>query len=72
MTQSQRILKYMKEFGSITPMQAFKDLGVTKLATRISEMKKEGKKFYQKYESSKNRYGEKVYFMKYALRKKDL
>ena len=39
MTQSERILKYINDFGSITPMQAFGDLGITKLATRISEMR---------------------------------
>lgn len=48
MTQKQRILKYLNDFGTITPMQAFHDLGITKLATRISEMKKDGTHFTPK------------------------
>ena len=68
MTQCERIIDYINEFGSITPMQAFSDLGITKLATRVSEMKKEGIEFDQEMVESKNRFGEKVSFMKYSLR----
>lgn len=66
MTQAERIMKYIDDFGSISPMEAFKDLGITKLATRVSEMKKNGVKFEQKYEESKNRYGDRVRYMRYS------
>lgn len=66
MTQSERILNYIKDFGSITPMQAFKDLGITKLATRVSEMSAEGIEFEKEYVTSKNRYGEPVRYMRYS------
>ena len=36
MTQREQILLYLHTFGSITPMEAFADLGITKLATRVS------------------------------------
>jgi len=68
MTQAERIIDYINRFGSITPMEAFTDLGVTKLATRVSEMKRDGVEFDQELVSSKNRYGEKVHYMKYRLR----
>lgn len=68
MTQCERIIEYIKEFGSISPMEAFRDLGITKLATRVSEMKMEGIEFEQKYEKAKNRYGESVYYMRYFLK----
>ena len=68
MKQSERIINYINEFGSITPMQAFQDLGITKLATRVSEMKRDGIEFDQEMVTSRNRYGEKVSFMKYSLR----
>ena len=68
MKQSERILNYIHEFGSITPMQAFTDLGITKLATRVSEMKRDGVEFDQEMVTSKNRYGEPVHYMKYSLR----
>ena len=63
--QQMNILSYIYEFGSISPMEAFVDLGVTKLATRISEMRVLGISFDQNYEDSKNRYGKKVHYMRY-------
>ena len=46
-------------------MEAYGDLGITKLATRISEMRADGMEFDQRIEKRKNRYGEKVNFMRY-------
>lgn len=63
--QQYSILCYICEFGSITPMEAFSDLWVTKLATRISEMKSMGIRFDQEYESRENRFGKKVRYMRY-------
>jgi hypothetical protein len=48
-------------------MQAFGDLGVTKLATRISEMRKDGMQFKIETVKSKNRYGKTVCFAKYSF-----
>lgn len=68
MTQSERIIDYINRFGSISPMEAFIDLGITKLATRVSEMSSEGIEFVKKYEESTNRFGEKVHYMRYSLK----
>ena len=68
MNQSERIIKYIEEFGSISPMEAFNDLGINKLATRISEMSSKGIQFERKFVKAKNRYGEPVYYMRYSLR----
>ena len=65
MNQHERIMWYIKEFGSISPMEAYGDLGITKLATRISEMKDAGIEFDQRIEKKKNRYGDKVHYMRY-------
>ena len=65
MTQRERILKYLDDFGNITPMQAYSDLGITKLATRISEMIRSGDKIRKVPQESRNRYGETVRFMRY-------
>ena len=40
-TQAEQIYAYVKLNGSISPQDAFK-LGITKLATRISEMTRSG------------------------------
>ena len=65
MNQRERIIDYLDKFGSITPMEAFSDLGITKLATRISEMRAEGIEFNQELQKGKNRYGEVTHYMKY-------
>lgn len=67
MTQKQRILAYMRDHGSITPMDAFQELGITKLATRISEMRDTGQRISRSMETARNRYGEVVRYMRYRL-----
>ena len=67
MTQQQRILQYMRDFGSISPMEAFRDLGITKLATRISEITRGGQAVAKQMETSRNRYGDTVRYMRYRL-----
>ena len=59
------ILWYIDSFGRITPMEAFNELGITKLATRISEMRVLGIQFDQDYEGRTNRFGKKVRYMRY-------
>lgn len=65
MTQQEMILDYIDRFGSITPIEAFSDLGITKLASRISELTRKGVEFDREYAKSKNRYGKTVHFMRY-------
>lgn len=67
MTQGERIVKYMQDFGTITPMEAFSDLGITKLATRVSELRRDGVKIRKEPVDRKNRYGEHVRYMQYSL-----
>lgn len=67
MGQKDMIIQYMNDFGSITPWQAFTDLGCTKLATRISELIKDGVEINKKTVVTKNRYGKRVYFTSYSL-----
>ena len=66
-TQKELILEYITCFGSISPMEAFADLGITKLATRISEMRKCGKEFKIETEKSKNRFGKVVHYARYSF-----
>ena len=68
--QRELILQYIEDFGSITPMQAFADLGITKLATRISEMRRDGIAIKIDTIKSINRYGKAVSFAKYSKEEK--
>lgn len=63
--QHGRILEYMAKHGSITPMEAFSELGITKLSTRVGEMIADGIAIEKEREHGINRYGEKVTYMRY-------
>lgn len=66
MNQRQRILAYIDQFGSISPYEAFKDLGITKLASRVSELiYQDGIHIRKEYEQTTNRYNEPVRYMRY-------
>lgn len=67
MTQKELIIQYMNDFGSITTIEAFSDLGITKLTTRISELRRDGYVIASKRIDKKNRYGKKVKFNRYWL-----
>lgn len=66
MTQREQILLYLQTYGSITPMEVF-ELGITKLATRISEMRRDGIEFKIERVTAKNRFNHTVSFARYSL-----
>ena len=66
-TQGAKILKYMQEYGSITPVEAFRDLGVMRLGARIYDLEQKGVRIIHERETSKNRMGEKVSYSRYRL-----
>lgn len=66
-TQRDRVIQYINDFGSITSYQAFTDLGVTQLATRIFELKKRGYVFTKERIDTENRYGDKTHYDRYSL-----
>lgn len=66
-TQCDRIIDYIEEFGSITQLEAIKDLGIMRLASRVSEMRKRGIPITSKMEEGKNRWGEKINYKRYYL-----
>lgn len=44
-TQKDRILDYIRKFGSITSWEAYQDLGVMQLGARIDQLQKDGYQF---------------------------
>ena len=66
-TQSDRILKYMRENGSITPLEAMGEFGCMRLASRISDLRKKGYKINSEFVVFKNRYGDKTCVKRYSL-----
>lgn len=66
-TQAQRVLDYMQEFGSITQLQALRDLSVMRLASRISDLRRQGHPIISELVTVENRFGEKCYIKKYSI-----
>lgn len=65
MTQKERIRKYLDDFGSITPLEALRDLGIMRLGARIWEMIREGEPIIRETETSQNRYGQTTRYARY-------
>lgn len=66
-TQAQKVLAYMERFGAITQYEALQDLGVMRLASRISDLKKEGYPIKSEVVAVKNRFGDICYVSQYSL-----
>lgn len=66
-SQKDRIINYIREFGSISSWEAYKDLGITQLGARIDQLKKEGHSFRTEWESNTNRFGKKTEYKRYYL-----
>lgn len=71
MTQVDRILRHLEDYGSITQAEAMNDYGIMRLASRISDMRKRGYQIISERVSSKNRYGETVSYARYSLKEDD-
>lgn len=71
MTQVDRLREYMLEWGPITPYEAFEQLGITKLSTRIGEMIRAGENIKKETVYDRNRYGEPVHYCRYTLLEKE-
>ena len=66
-TQAERVLAYIEKFGSITQYEALQDLGVMRLASRISDLRKLGYPIQGESVAVKNRFEETCYVKRYSL-----
>ena len=66
MTQIQEILTHIKKHGSITTLEAFR-LGITRLASRVFEMKERGIDIRREMVTVLNRNGEKCRVARYFI-----
>lgn len=67
MTQKEMIIDFMKRFGSITPAQAYEEIGCMRLAARIADLEADGVRIQRENVNRRNRYGKKVRFTRYSL-----
>ncbi len=64
-TQETLIMRHIDEHGSITSLEAVKEYGIMRLASRIHDLRHRGVEILSIPELSKNRYGEVVRYVRY-------
>lgn len=69
MTQCDKILRHLRDVGSITPVDALKEYGCMRLGARIWDLKRMGHHIDMELETAVNRYGEKTRYARYTLRR---
>ena len=62
-----RVFEYMIQFGSITSLEAFTDLGESRLSARIWELRQKGVGISGSRIEVKNRFGEKRTVKRYYI-----
>tara|TARA_R100000935_G_scaffold58847_1_gene98524 strand:+ start:6143 stop:6358 length:216 start_codon:yes stop_codon:yes gene_type:complete len=66
-THATRLIAYLKEYGNVTSLDAFKELGNTRLAATIFILKQEGYKFETENVSVPTRWNDSATVAKYTL-----
>ena len=67
MNQNDRILRHLRDNGSITPLDALSEYGIMRLASRISDLRSMGYDITTTMEKGRNRYGEATRYARYTL-----
>lgn len=68
-TQNEDVLEYLKEHGTITQLEALYELGIMRLASRISDLRKNGVPITKKMIAVKARKGRVAHVAQYSLDK---
>ena len=58
MTNVERTIRHLEDYGSITSYEAFAEYGNTRLSATMFSLKKRGYPFEVEWETGTNRYGE--------------
>ena len=68
MTQTTKLLEYLKEHGVITEKQALSYLKIKRLSARIHDLRELGYEIETVYKTGENEYGKHRYVDKYRLK----
>lgn len=68
MTQCDRIIRHMQDYGSISSMEAIQEYGILRLASRVNDLRSQGYDIVAETKTGKNRYGESTHFAVYRLK----
>lgn len=67
MTQNERIIRHLTDYGSITSMEAMTEYGIMRLASRINDLRRLGYPIIGETVAGLNRYGEATHYSRYRL-----
>ena len=65
--QQERVLRHLRDEGSITPMEAISEYGIYRLAAVVHLLKKDGYVITTETLKGSNRYGEPTHWARYKL-----
>ena len=65
--QTDLILMHIEKYGSITSLEAEKEYGIMRLASRINDLRRQGVSIKSEIVTGKNRRGETTHFARYSL-----
>jgi hypothetical protein len=57
----------MRDHGSITSIQAITEYGILRLASRITDLKRQGYRIESELRKGKNRFGDTTHYCVYSL-----
>ena len=72
LTQCDRIIRHLKDHGSITSLEAMSEYGIMRLASRITDLKGMGYPILSERMTGKNRYNETTSYSIYRLANKEV
>ena len=67
MKQTDRIIRHLSDYGSITSAEAMNEYGIFRLASRIHDLRSAGFEINGETVAAKNRYGEPTHFSRYTI-----
>lgn len=66
-SQCERILRHLNVYGTITSHEAMEEYGIYRLASRISDLKKQGYPIKSTLKKGSNKFGEPTTYSEYSL-----
>lgn len=70
-TQCKRIIAYCEKHGSITSMEAFQYLGITRLSARVKDMRDAGIEVTDIWEEHVDEFDYKTRYKRYFIKEKE-
>ena len=66
-TQKQKVIRHLKSYGNITPLDAFKEYAIMRLGAIIHLLRDEGYNIKTDIQNTHNKFGEPTNYAKYTL-----